>query len=211
MAEPDLVAGCVDAMRGAVHIPVTVKTRLGIDDRDSYEELCHFIDRVAAAGCRTFILHARKAWLQGLSPKENREIPPLRYEVVHQAKRDFPGLEIILNGGLASLDQAEEQLRSVDGVMFGRAAYHNPYLLAEVDRRFYGEATPPPTRAEVLERFEEYVRRELAKGARLHHMTRHILGLYQGQPGARRWRQYLSTQSAHPGADAGVIRAAGMS
>jgi tRNA-dihydrouridine synthase A len=210
MAEPGLVADCVDAMRGAVTIPVTVKTRLGIDDRDSYEELCRFIDCIAAAGCRTFILHARKAWLKGLSPKENREIPPLRHDLVHQVKRDFPGLEIILNGGLTSLDQAEEHLNFVDGVMFGRAAYHNPYLLAEVDRRFYGETAKPLTRAEVLERFEEYVRLELAKGARIHHMTRHILGLYQSQPGARRWRQYLSTHAARPGGDAGVIRALGM-
>lgn len=198
MAEPDLVARCVEAMQAAANLPVTVKTRLGIDDRDSYETLCDFINRVAGVGCKTFILHARKAWLSGLSPKENREVPPLRYEVVHQVKRDFPHLEIIINGGFTRLDQVEQHLRSVDGVMIGRAAYHNPYLLAEVDRRFYGDSRPPPTRLEVLERFEPYIRQELARGTALHHMTRHILGLLQGQPGARRWRRYL-TEQTHQG------------
>jgi tRNA-dihydrouridine synthase A len=208
MAEPDLVARCVEAMRGAVSIPTTVKARLGIDDHDSYEGLCDFISRVASRGCTTFILHARKAWLKGLSLKENREIPPLRYEVVHQIKRDFPGLEIIINGGFTTLDQVEQQLHHVDGVMIGREAYHNPYLLAEVDHRFYGDTAPAPTRLEVLQRFESYVKRELSKGTALHHLTRHILGLLRGQPGARQWRQYLSTHAHRRGAGAEVIEEA---
>jgi len=208
MAEPGLVADCIQAMTAAVDIPVTVKTRIGIDDHDSYEHLCHFVGCVAAVGCPTFILHARKAWLTGLSPKENRELPPLRYEVVHQVKRDFPRLEIILNGGLTTLEQIEEHLRSVDGVMIGRAAYRNPYLLAEVDRQFYAEPTKPPSRAEIMAEFEKYMRRELNKGTRLHHLTRHILGLYQGQRGARRWRQYLSTRAYRPGTGVEVIAAA---
>ena len=197
MAEPVLVGRCVQVMQAAVNLPVTVKTRLGIDDRDSYEALCDFIDRVANAGCRTFILHARKAWLKGLSPRENREVPPLRYEVVHQVKHDFPQLEIIINGGFTRLEQVEQHLRSidgVDGVMIGRAAYHDPYLLAEVDRRLYNDPRPPPTRLEVLERFDLYIKEELSRGTALHPMTRPILGLFQGQPGARRWRQYLSAQ-----------------
>ncbi len=208
MAEPGLVARSVGAMQEAVDLPVTVKTRLGIDDRDSYEALCDFINRVASAGCKTFILHARKAWLKGLSPKENREIPPLRYEVVHQVKRDFPHLEILINGGFASLDQVERQLDHVDGVMIGRAAYHNPYLLAEVDRRFYGDPDPPPTRLELLEQFEPYVRRELARGTALRYMTRPILGLFQGEPGARRWRRYLSEEIHLPGAGSEILREA---
>ena len=194
MAEPELVARCLEAMNQAVSLPVTVKTRLGIDHRDSYEDLCNFISRVMAAGCKTFILHARKAWLKGLSPKENRERPPLRHEVVHQLKRDFPRLEIIINGGFTSLTQVEQQLQYVDGVMIGRAAYHNPYLLAAVDRRFYGDPRHSPSRAEILRQFTLYVRQELSRGTALHHMTRHVLGLFQGQPGARRWRKHLSEQ-----------------
>lgn len=205
MAEPELVAACVAAMRARTRLPVTVKTRLGIDDRDSYEALCTFIRTIADAGCTTFILHARKAWLSGLSPKENRAIPPLRYEVVYQVKRDFPHLTIVLNGGLTTLTQAQAQLEQVDGVMIGREAYHNPYLLAEVDRRFYGESTTPVTREKILARFEPYVRAELARGTGLQPLTRHILGLFQGCPGARRWRRHLSEHAHRHGAGFEVI------
>jgi tRNA-dihydrouridine synthase A len=191
MAEPERVARCIAAMRGATRLPVTVKTRLGIDDRDSYPELCQFIDAVSSAGCRTVILHARKAWLNGLSPKENRERPPLRYQWVHQLKRDFPALEVILNGGITGLDEIERQLAYVDGVMIGREAYRNPYLLAEMDRRFFGATSPAPTRDQVLSCYREYMARERAVGTPVHHMTRHLAGLFLGQPGARLWRQRL--------------------
>ena len=208
MAEPDLVADCVAAMRAAVNLPITVKTRIGIDDRDSYAELADFIGRVAAGGCEVFIVHARKAWLSGLSPKENREIPPLRYEVVHQLKRDFPNLTIILNGGLTDLDQVAEQLRQVDGVMIGRAAYENPYLLAEVDRRFLGSSAPPPRRHQVIRAFLPYVEAQLQQGTPLHCMTRHVLGLFQGIPGARAWRRHLSEHAHRRGAGVAVLEAA---
>ena len=152
MAEPELVGECMAAMMAAVKIPITIKSRIGIDHQDSYEELTAFVAKVAEAGCHTFIVHARKTWLQGLSPKENREIPPLHYERVHQLKQDFPQLEITINGGIKTLDEAEEQLRHVDGVMIGREAYHNPWILAEADQRLYGDDHPIPTRHEVLER-----------------------------------------------------------
>lgn len=190
MAEPQLVALCVETMAKRTALPVTVKTRLGIDEQDSSETLYRFIDDVAGAGCHTIILHARKAWLKGLSPKENREIPPLRYEVVHAVKRNFPDLEVVINGGLSTLAQVEEQLTRVDGVMIGREAYRNPYMLAEVDRRFFGAASVPLTRAEVLAGFEEYIHRD--QGMPFRSMMRPILGLFQGQSGARRWRQALS-------------------
>ncbi|HXH03282.1 MAG TPA: tRNA dihydrouridine(20/20a) synthase DusA [Candidatus Competibacteraceae bacterium] len=209
MAEPQRVAECVAAMRAAVSIPVTVKCRIGIDERDSYAELCHFVDCLRRAGLETLIVHARKAWLQGLSPKENRELPPLRYEVVHQLKRDFPELEIIINGGILDLDQAQAQLRHVDGVMIGRAAYHDPYrVLAEADRRLYGDPRPPRSRHEVVRALLPYVERHLAQGGRLAHVTRHILGLFQGLPGARAWRRHLSEHAHRPGAGVAVIEAA---
>ena len=205
MAEPDLVARCVGAMREAVDVPVTVKTRIGIDDKDSYEELVRFVATVSAAGCDTFIIHARKAWLKGLSPKENREKPPLRYDVARRLKADFPGLRIALNGGITTLEQAEAHLRDFDGVMLGRAAYENPFLLASVDSRIHGEAAPPPDRAEVVERFKPYVEAELARGVRLHSMTRHILGLFQGVRGGRAWRRHLSENACFPGAGVEVL------
>ncbi|MDQ2695266.1 MAG: tRNA-dihydrouridine synthase, partial [Pseudomonadota bacterium] len=173
-----------------------------------YDELAGFVAASAAAGCRTFIIHARKAWLQGLSPKENREIPPLRYEVVYRLKQDFPDLEIILNGGIASLEAVEEHLDRVDGVMLGRAAYHNPYLLAGVDRRFFAAAAPPLTRRQVVERFLPYVQRQLDRGVPLTAMTRPLLGLFQGRPGARAWRRQLSDNAHRRGAGVGVIEAA---
>jgi tRNA-dihydrouridine synthase A len=208
MAEPDLVAECVAAMRAAVNLPVTVKTRIGIDGRDSYEELVDFVARVAMGGCEVFVIHARKAWLNGLSPKENRQIPPLRYEIVHRIKRDFPGLTVVLNGGLTDLDQVAEQLRQVDGVMIGRAAYENPYLLAGVDRRFFGSSAPPSSRHQVIRAFLPYVEAQLRQGTPLHCMTRHILGLFQGVPGARAWRRHLSERACRHGAGVGVLEAA---
>lgn len=195
MAEPDLVAECISAMRAVVSVPVTVKTRIGIDERDSYEELADFVRRVAAGGCETFIIHARKAWLHGLSPKENREIPPLRYEVVYQLKRDFPHLTVILNGGLTTLDQLIEPLQRVDGVMIGRAACDNPYLLAEVDQRFFGAGTASPRRHQVVEALIPYMAAQLQQGTPLHCMTRPVLGLFHGVPGARAWRRTLSERA----------------
>ncbi len=208
MAAPPIVASCVDAMVGAVGIPVTVKTRIGIDHRDSYEELAAFVTTVAAAGCRTFIVHARKAWLKGSSPRANRNVPPLRYDVVYRLKQDFPELEIILNGGVKTLTEVREHLSRVDGIMVGREAYHNPYILAEADRLIFDSDTPPPTRLEVLENYLPYVQRELARGVPLHRLTRHILGLFQGQPGAKAWRRHLSQATAHGKGDVETIREA---
>ena len=208
MADPALVAECVAAMRAATTLPVTVKTRIGIDEHQSYAFLAQFVATVAAAGCRTLIIHARKAWLQGLSPKENREVPPLDYQAVYRVKQDFPQLEIILNGGITDLNQAQDHLTKVDGVMLGRAAYHNPYLLAEVDRRFFGDLRPPLSRHQVVARMLPYVEQELAAGTRLHHITRHILGLYQGVPGARAWRRYLSEHGHGEAAGPEVIQQA---
>lgn len=207
MAKPELVADCVDAMREAVAIPVTVKTRIGFDDNDDYSVLQKFVKTVASAGCRTFAIHARKAWLQGLSPKENREVPPLCYDRVYQLKEEFENLEIVINGGILALEEVEDHLRHVDGTMIGREAYQHPYLLADVDRRFYGEG-PGPSRDEVLERFCRYVDSQIERGVRLHQMTRHIGGLFAGMPGARAWRRHLSENGVKPGADARVVREA---
>ena len=208
MAEPALVADCVGAMRAAVGMPVTVKCRIGIDDQDAEEDLGRFVETVASAGCDTFIVHARKAWLQGLSPKENREIPPLDYDRVYRLKAARPDLTIVINGGITSLDAAEDHLTRVDGVMLGRAAYQNPYLLADVDRRFYGDSCTPPTRTEVVDGLLPYIERRMAEGVPLNHITRHILGLYQGIPGARAWRRHLSENAHRPGADARIVEQA---
>ena len=205
MAEPGLVAELVAAMRQATALPVTVKTRIGIDRQDHYGALAEFVKRVAEAGCRTFIVHARKAWLKGLSPKENRERPALRYDRVHRLKRDFPELEIVINGGMRTLEQAEAQLALVDGVMVGREAYRNPYLLAKADARLFGDSRPVPTRHDLVRAYLPYVERQLAGGVRLSCMSRHILGLYQGMPGARAWRSHLSERGARSGAGAEVI------
>lgn len=202
MAEPELVAKCVEAMRTVIDIPVTVKSRIGIDDMDSYQHLLDFVGPVAEAGCQTFIVHARKAWLQGLSPKQNREIPELDYKRVYRLKRDLPRLEVIINGGITSLDDIDRHLKHVDGVMVGREAYHNPWLLAEVDRRVYGDPQPTPSRLEIYAQFVEFINEQLNQGVKLNHMTRHILGLFQGLPGARKFRRYLS-ENAHK-ADAGI-------
>jgi tRNA-dihydrouridine synthase A len=205
MATPKLVAECVSAMREAVAIDVTVKHRIGIDERDSYEELCDFVGRVAEAGCTTFIVHARKAWLQGLSPKENREIPPLQYDVVHRLKKDFSHLEICINGGILNMEQAQEQLRHVDGVMIGREAYNNPWILAEADRLLFADDHPIPTRHEVLEQLMPFVQQEFEQGTPVARITRHILGLFNGQPGARAWRRHISENAHRKGARPEII------
>ena len=192
MAHPALVADCVKAMRDAVGIEVTVKHRIGINGRDSYAELCDFVAQVREAGCRSFTVHARIAILEGLSPKENREVPPLRYDVAEQLKRDFPDLEIILNGGVKTLDECEAHLEHFDGVMLGREAYHNPYLLAQVDAKLFGSQEPIISRADALRRMRPYIQRHVEAGGSMHHITRHVLGLGQGFPGARRFRQLLS-------------------
>lgn len=192
MKTPGLVADCVAAMRAAVDIPVTVKCRIGVDDQDPAESLFALVDAVAAAGCEIFIVHARKAWLQGLSPKENRTVPPLDYELVARLKRERPELAVILNGGVETLDQVERHLETFDGVMLGRAAYGNPYLLAEVDRRLFDDAAPAATREAVACAMSDYLKRVFDDGVKPHAVARHMLGLYHGAPGARAWRRYLS-------------------
>ncbi len=207
MAEPHLVAQCVAAMGEAADRPITVKCRIGIDDQDAEESLDRFIDRVAE-GCRTFIVHARKAWLSGLSPKENRDVPPLDYDRVRRLKARRPELEIVLNGGVESFAEAVKQLPHVDGVMLGRAAYADPYLLAEVDRALFGAAEVPQSRLEVLDRFVPYLEAELARGTRLNTMTRHILGLFHGRPRARAFRRHLAENAHRDGAGLEVLKAA---
>lgn len=208
MMEPALVAECVAAMSAASRLPVTVKTRIGVDEHDSYEQLTAFVRAVAAAGCRVFIIHARKAWLKGLSPKQNREIPPLRYDVAEDLKRDFPALTIVVNGGITTLAAMENHLVAFDGVMVGREALSNPYLFADADRRFFDPAAPVPDRHEILRRWLPYLEAQRATGVPLARMTRHALGLFQGCPGARRWRRHLSEAAAHPGAGVEVLQAA---
>ena len=192
MAEPLLVADCVKAMRDAVGIPVTVKHRIGVDRVENYAFVRDFVGTLALAGCEVFLVHARSAWLQGLSPKENRELPPLRYETVHRLKRDFPELTIVLNGGVKSADEMASQLQFVDGVMIGREAYHHPWGLADWDRRFFGDGVPGPNRAEVELRMVEYCESLQARGERWPSAARHMLGLWNGTPGARKWRQVWS-------------------
>jgi tRNA-dihydrouridine synthase A len=192
MGHPQVVADCVKAMRDAVSIPVTVKHRIGINGRDSYGELCEFVGTVRDAGCTSFTVHARIAILEGLSPKENRDIPPLRYDVAAQLTQDFPDLEFILNGGIKTLEQCREHLTTFDGVMLGREAYHNPYLLADVDRELFGSTAPAITRSEVLAAMRPYIAAHLDDGGSMHHVTRHVLGLGTGFPGARKFRQLLS-------------------
>jgi len=192
MGHPQLVADCVKAMRDAVSIPVTVKHRIGINGRDSYEQLCEFVGTVRDAGCTSFTVHARIAILEGLSPKENRDIPPLRYDIAAQLKHDFPELEIVLNGGIKTLEQCKEHLNTFDGVMLGREAYHNPYLLADVDRELFGDTAPQITRAGALALMRPYIEAHLNEGGSMHHITRHVLGLGTGFPGARKFRQMLS-------------------
>jgi len=205
MAEPVLVAECISAMQDVVSIPVTVKSRIGIDEQDSYEVLVGFVSTVAGSGCKDFIIHARKAWLQGLSPKQNREIPPLCYDLVYQIKKDFPDLNISLNGGVTSLKQASSILQQVDGVMVGREAYHNPFILAEVDAQIYAEKDQIKTRHEVVMELIPYIQQHLFEGGRLHNITRHILGLFHGVAGARAWRRCLSEKATVKAANEAVV------
>ncbi len=208
MAEPDLVARLVGAMREAVRIPVTVKSRIAIDELEEWPTLEDFVRKVSAAGCTRFIIHARKAWLQGLSPKENRDVPPLRYDLVYRLKSEFPHLDISINGGIKTLDATAEHLKHVDGVMLGRAVYESPYLLAEADRRFFGAEEAPPERHAVVEAMLPYIERRMKQGAPLGAMTRHMLGLFQGLPGARAWRRHLSENAHKSGAGPEVLVAA---
>ena len=208
MAEPATVADGVKAMRDAVSVPVTVKHRIGLGRDESYALVRDFVGALHDAGCRVFVVHARNAWLDGLSPKENREVPPLRYAVAHRLKADFPGATIVLNGGLATLDDAIDASCGLDGAMLGRAAYHDPWLLAQVDARVYGEPSQALRRAEVVERTIAYASRMRSRGVPLRSIVRHVLGLYHGRPGARAWRRTLSDARLLAGADEGLLREA---
>ncbi|MEZ9544935.1 MULTISPECIES: tRNA dihydrouridine(20/20a) synthase DusA [Vibrio] len=209
MAEPELVADCVSAMKEVTDIPITVKTRIGIDDQDSYEFLTKFVSTVSEkGGCEQFTIHARKAWLSGLSPKENREIPPLDYDRAYQIKKDFSDLVIAVNGGITTLEQTKEHLQHLDGVMIGREAYHSPFILAEVDLQIFGLDSPIKKRSQVVEEMYPYIERELSNGASLGHISRHMLGLFQSMPGARQWRRYISENAHKKGAGIEVMQTA---
>jgi len=192
MANPQLVAECVAAMKNAVSIPITVKNRIGIDKQVGYEFLHQFVDCVARAGCQTFVIHARKAWLDGLSPKENRDIPPLEYEHVYRLKRDLPDLEIIINGGIKAYDQIDDHLKQVDGVMIGRRAYEDPYYWRGIDERYFGSKNLDISREMFVKQYTEYIQSQLNHDIYLKHMVRHMLNMFAGQPGAKAWRRYLS-------------------
>ena len=208
MREPGLVGACVAEMRAAVRIPVTVKCRIGVDDQDPCDALFGFVDKVARAGCETFVVHARKAWLKGLSPKDNRDIPPLDYDLVYTLKRERPDLTVIINGGITTLDDAKTHLGHVDGVMMGRAAYQSPWLLAEVDSTLFAAPRPVATRRAAVEAFMPYMARELQNGTPLNAMTKHLLGLFNGLPGARAFRRHLSENAVKPGAGFAVVETA---
>lgn len=208
MKEQDLVAKCIETMKKAVSIPVTVKCRIGIDEQNPNEVLPEFIGLMAKAGCEIFIIHARKAILSGLSPAENRNIPPLDYPLVYSAKISNPNLKIILNGGLKSIDEAQEQLLKVDGVMLGRAAYQTPWVLSKVDTEIFSDSTNPVSHSTVIEGMIEYIKRRMAEGIPLKSITRHMMGLFHGEPGARSWRRTLSEEARLPGADAELVRKA---
>ena len=208
MAEPELVRDCIAAMRDAVSLPVTVKQRIGIDHQESFSELVDFVGTVAEGGCEVFIVHARKAWLEGLSPKENREIPPLNYPWVYQLKEKFPNLTIVINGGIADITECEQHLERVDGVMLGRAAYQTPWLLSDVDRRLFGDSDCGADRASVIAALVGYIDSYLANGGRLNHITRHILGLFHQQPGGRLFRRKLSEEAHQLGAGSDTLLAA---
>lgn len=206
MAHPERVADCIKAMQDATSIEVTVKHRIGIDDMEDYAGMAHFVETIAKTGCQTFIVHARKAWLKGLSPKENREVPPLRYDLAYQLKQDYPELNIILNGGLTTLDDCRAQIDNhLDGVMVGREAYTNPYLLAEVDQRFYADLHEIPSRQAIAAQYSRYCQQQMDAGNQLKHMTRHMLGLFQGLPGARRFRRHISENAYKPNASIAVL------
>ncbi len=206
MKEPRLVKDCLSAMKDAVKIPVTIKTRIGVDEQDSYEELRDFIHTLSESGVNIFIIHARKAWLKGLSPRQNREIPPLKYDVVYQLKKDFPDSTIVINGGIETLEAVDTHLKHVDGVMLGRAAYYNPYLLSPVDQQYYLDDSKILTREEIVEAMLPYIDKHLHNGGRLHQITRHMIGLYHGVDGARVWRQHLSSECVKADADSSVLK-----
>jgi tRNA-dihydrouridine synthase A len=208
MLEPLHVAECVAAMCAAVKIPVTVKCRIGVDEHDSYEELVHFIKTISAAGCNVFIIHARKAWLSGLSPKENREIPPLCYERVHQIKREFPQLTIIINGGIKTIAEIDAQLPHVDGVMIGREAYSNPYFLSDIEKKYFSPNEENQSRFEIIDKFIPYLEAQLKANIKLSSITRHILGLFLGEKNGRIWRRYLSENAHREGAGVEVLQEA---
>ena len=210
MAEPELVAECVAAMKHVTQLPVTVKHRIGIEGGglptiDSYESLATFVSTIAAAGCDSFIVHARIAVLTGLSPKQNREVPPLKYDYVYQLKKDFPALEIAINGGIKSLSEANQHLAQVDGVMIGREAYQNPYCLAGADQSIFDQPFNQASRIEVAQQMLEYVERHIAAGGKLQHISRHMLGLFHAQPNGKQWRRYLSEMATKPDATAQVL------
>ncbi len=208
MAQPKLVAECVDRMRQVVDIPITVKSRIGIDEQDSYQFLLDFVGTIADAGCQDFIIHARKAWLQGLSPKENREIPPLDYPRVYQLKQDFPQLQISINGGIKTVEQCLAHLQHVDGVMVGREAYTNPLLLNQIDAAIYGDDRPVLTGHQVVREMLPYIEQQMTQGARFWHIARHMLGIFQGVAGARLWRRHLSEIGHHASSGPEVMLAA---
>ena len=205
MARPERVADCVSAMLSASPLPVSVKHRIGIDNLDRYEDMANFVEIVSATGCQQFSVHARKAWLQGLSPKDNRTVPPLRYGDVHRLKQDFPELSIEINGGFTTLEQVREQLAAVDAVMIGRAAYDDPYLFAKADIEIFNDSSKPPTRHQVAESMFSYINYWVARDVKLHSITRHMLHLFRGQPGSRIWKRYITEHSCQPHADAGVV------
>ncbi|MCC5451364.1 tRNA dihydrouridine(20/20a) synthase DusA [Rheinheimera sp. UJ51] len=208
MAQPQRVADCVKAMQDQVAIPITVKTRIGIDDSDEYQFLQDFVQMVAGAGCQQFVIHARKAWLKGLSPKENREVPPLNYARVYQLKQDFPTLDISINGGIKTLAEAATHLTQLDGVMIGREAYTNPYMLSEVDAQLYGDTHPVLSQHQLVRQMLPYIEQQMQQGARFWHIARHMLGLFQGLPGARQWRRLLSEQGHLSSATPALLEAA---
>ncbi|MDB9525065.1 tRNA dihydrouridine(20/20a) synthase DusA [Oscillatoria sp. CS-180] len=208
MTQPALVAECIAAMTGATSIPVSVKHRIGVDDVDSYDHMADFVQTVATTGCQRFTVHARKAWLKGLSPKENRDVPPLRYEDVYRLKQAFPQLWIEINGGIKTLEQSQTHLQSVDAVMIGRAAYDTPYLFAGVDQQFFGEIAEERTRSQVVHAMLPYVEAWTQRGLKLNSITRHMLMLFHGQPGSRHWRRLITEKSCRPGAGADVLQAA---
>jgi tRNA-dihydrouridine synthase A len=208
MREPGLVADCIAAMIAATSVPVTVKCRLGVDEMEDYDVFLAFVDTVAATGCATFVVHARKAWLQGLSPKENREIPPLRHDWVDRLKRERPALRVVLNGGIATVEDAVAAAARLDGVMIGRAAYHEPYRLHLMDRALFAPQSAPQSRGELLRALRPYAESLLARGTAIKHLTRHVLGLFHGQPGGRAFRQVLSEGAPKPGADWSLVERA---
>ena len=208
MHEGKLVADITHAIKEETGILISIKSRIGVDNFDSYQFLTDFVGVVASKGADTFIVHARKAWLSGLSPKENRKVPPLNYQRVYQLKKDFPELIIAINGGVKTLDECHEHLKSVDGVMMGREAYSNPFILSCIDNQLFGEATAGPTRFEILEKMYPYIEQQLSEGASLNHIARHMLGLFQGEPGARSWRRYISENGHKPNAGIEVLEKA---